>query len=93
MRNLLSFINFRGTAEYGNPNNDDEPWSIKWNLSDFDEFLFASGNMKYWMRASKNDIIGNDGLKLYANEDIKIISSSRSCSPYTGRMSIFVLRH
>jgi len=78
--------NLMGTAEYGNPNNDDEPWSIKWDLSSFDEFLFASGNMKYWMRASKNDIIGNDGLKLYANEDIKIISSSRSCSPYTAKM-------
>merc|ERR1712098_166659 len=38
------------------------------------------------MRATKNDIIGNDGLKLYANEDIKIISSSRSCSPYTAKM-------
>ena len=74
----------RGTAEYGDSSNDDEPWSIKWELSDFDEFLFASSDMKYWMRATKEEIIGNDGTRLYANLDINIISSSDSCTPYTG---------
>ena len=76
---------FRGTAEYGNSSNDEEPWSVLWTLSDVDEFLFASGNMKFWMKAEKNDIIGADGQKLYANKDIDIISSSESCSKYAGK--------
>ena len=79
------FLNFRGTAEYGDPNDDSKPWSIKWSLNDVDEFLFASGNMKYWMRADKSDIIGNEGKKFYANEDTRIISSSDRCSSYSGK--------
>ena len=86
---LSPFITYRGTAVYGSPNNDDVPWSIKYDLGDFDEFLFASGNMKFWMRATKDEIIGNDGQKLYSNQDIKITSSSKSCSPYTGKTNFF----
>ena len=52
---------FRGFAEYGNSADDNTAWSIKWDINDFDEFLFASGNKKYWLRASKHDIIGDDG--------------------------------
>ena len=41
--------------------------------------------MKYWMRADKSDIIGNEGKKFYANEDTRIISSSDRCSSYSGK--------
>ena len=77
-------INFRGTSEYGNPYNDSNPWSIKWNFEDFDEFLFASGNMKYWMKASKDEILGPNGEKSYSKENVGIISSSLNCSSYSG---------
>ena len=55
------------------------------NNIDFDEFLFASGNKKYWLRASKYDIIGDDGVKEYSNELIQIISSYINCGPSSGK--------
>ena len=76
---------FSGTAEYGNPQDDSAPWSIKWELDDFDEFLFSSGNLAYWMISTKDAIVGEDGLKTYADEQIPIKSSYQSCKPSTGR--------
>jgi len=77
----------RGNARpYGNPLDDSKPWSLQWKLSDFDEFLFASGNMKYWLIATKDEIVGADGERKYANLPINIISSYKSCSPYTAKM-------
>ena len=70
--------------EYGDKNNDSQPWSIKWELTGFDEFLFASGNKKYFLRATKEEIIGIDGLKEYADQPIQILSSYLSCDASSG---------
>ena len=69
---------------YGDPENDDEAWSIRWNFDEFDEFLIASGNMEYWMRVTRNDLVGEDNLKQYTNEQIRILSGSRQCYPTYG---------
>ena len=69
---------------YGDPDNDDEAWSISWNFDEFDEFLIASGNMEYWMRVTRNDLVGEDNLKEYENEQIRILSGSRKCYPTYG---------
>ena len=81
----LNNIYFRGFSEYGNSTDDSKAWSVKWELGDFDEFLFASGNKMKWLRASKYDIIGSDGLKEYSNKPVKIIASDKSCDPSTGK--------
>jgi len=78
--------NLVGTAQYGHPSDDSKPWSVKWSLNDFDEFLFISGNKKYWVRATKAEIIGNDGKRQYANKPIKLTSSNLSCAPSTAKL-------
>ena len=44
-----------------------------------------------WLRASKYEIIGADGLKEYINEPVQIISSDYSCDPSSGK--IFKIHH
>ena len=39
-----------------------------------------------WLRASKYEIIGADGLKEYINEPVQIISSDQSCDPSSGKI-------
>ena len=48
----------RGTAEYGDPEDDSQPWSVLWTGEAADEFLFASGNIKYWLVVSREELIG-----------------------------------
>ena len=76
----------RGLVEYGVQSDDPAAaaWSVKWGLEDFDEFLFASGNFKYFLRATKEQIIGNDGLKEYVDEPVQILSSFLSCDVSEG---------
>ena len=75
-----------GLAEYGVPSDDTDAaaWSIKWGLDEFNEFLFASGNLKYFLRATKKEIIGDDGWKEYADKPIQILSSYLSCDASEG---------
>ena len=74
----------RGTAQYGDPKDDTQAWSIPWTLEEYDEFLFASGDKKYWLVVSKEELIGADGGEVYANKPINVIASSYSCKPYQG---------
>ena len=60
---LSSNLTCRGTDQYGSPSDDGAPWSIRWALDQFDEFLFASGDFQYWMIVSK----GRVHLILYCN--------------------------
>ena len=83
-------LSFSGTAEYGNSEDDSAPWSIKWELDEFDDFLFSSGNFDYWMIAKKEDIVGVDGLKNYTNEEIQIQSSYLSCEISSGGYDIIM---
>jgi len=76
----------KGTDVYGNPEDDSQPWSIKFKLTDFDEFLFISGNGNLWLRLTKVALIGEDGYKFYYGEPIQIISSNLNCSPYSVNM-------
>jgi len=78
--------NLMGTNLYGNPEDDSQAWSIKWKLSDFDEFLFISGNGNSWLRVTKAELIGENGFKFYLEKPIQIIASDMKCSPYTGIM-------
>ena len=63
---------------------DTKPWSILWTSLEVDEFLFASDDKKYWLVVSKEELIGADGGKLYANAPVTVIASSASCEPYQG---------
>merc|ERR550539_1709923 len=78
--------NLLGTGSYGNQNDDTNAWSIPWSIEEFDEFLFSSGDKKYWLVVSKEELIGADGGKLYADSPITVIASSSSCEPYQAKM-------
>ena len=76
--------NFRGTKEYGESENDTNPWSVFWNIQEVEEFLFSSGDKKYWLIVTKKDLIGEDGFKVYNNAWINVIASSSNCDPHQG---------
>ena len=76
--------NFRGTKEYGDFQNDNEPWSIFWNIQEVEEFLFSSVDQKYWLIVTKKDLIGEDGFKTYHNDLVNVIASSSNCEPHQG---------
>ena len=84
MYNSKSFL-LRGLVEYGDPLDDRKAWSVKWDKEDFSEFLFISGNGKYFLRAEKSEIIGEDGLKEYVNQPIQILSSHENCDISSGK--------
>ena len=71
----------RGTEEYGNPTNDQtapEPFSIKFDETEFDQFLFSTGNCEKWLIADKNEVVGKNGNSFYQNEDKRIWRSSET---------------
>ena len=45
-----------GTAEYGDPDDDSQPWSIKFDNLTFSKFLFAFGDKTTWLIAYKADV-------------------------------------
>ena len=77
----MFFICPRGTAQYGDPEDDSKPWSKKWKLEEAEDFLFASGNMKFWLIVSREELIGVDGEKYYDGV-ITVTASSESETPY-----------
>ena len=74
----------RGTEQYGDQEDDSQPWSVLWTLEEAEEFMFASGNMKYWLIVSREKLIGVDGLKRYDKSPVTITASSDRCQPYQG---------
>ena len=73
-----------GTEEYGDPHIYSQPWTVPWSAEEADEFLFASGNMKYWLVVSREELIGADGKKYYSDSPVTITASSDSSQPYQG---------
>ena len=81
----LNIIILRGDETYGDPEDDSQQWSVAWNTEDYQEFLFTSVDLEYWMIVSKEELIGSDGSKWYSNEPITITASSESDTPYQGK--------
>ena len=54
--------NLMGVNELGDPSNDANSWSVKFNdkVPNFDEFLFASGDCTKWLVTSTYDAIGQN---------------------------------
>ena len=74
----------RGTAEYGDPQDDSQPWSLPWSLLEVEEFLLATGDKEKWIIVNKVQLIGADGTKNYEKEKISVRASSGNCDPYQG---------
>ena len=70
-----------GTDTYGTPYDESSTWTIPFANDDFSEFLFVSGNGKYWLVMEKNEVLG-----WYANTPRKVPKSSISCSPISPNM-------
>ena len=54
---------------------DTQPWSVLWLQEEAEEFLFASGNMKYWMVVTREELLGADGGKYYLRDPITLTAS------------------
>ena len=46
----------KGTEVTGNPENDAQSWSVKFDDQDYSEILFASGDLTKWMVMDKEDV-------------------------------------
>ena len=73
----------RGTDVYGKPcgGSCNEEWSIKFDKTEFNQFLFATGDERKWLIASRNDV--TDGF--YANELRLIYKSSTNPNSYEAK--------
>ena len=64
---------------------------MAWDLKHVTEFLFASVDLaieppaQHWLVAKRNDLMGEDGNKNYANQDIPIVASTVSSYPYKAK--------
>jgi len=47
-----------GTHVVGNPSDDSNHWSIKFDDLVFDEMLFMTGDQELWMIIDKQEVIG-----------------------------------
>ena len=66
------------------PGDDSQAWSVVWKLEEVGQFLFASGNMKYWLVVSREELVGVDGGKIYSEAPVTVRASSHSDQPYQG---------
>ena len=73
----------RGTDVYGTPcgGSCKQEWSSKFDKTKFNQFLFATGDERKWLIASRNDV--TDGF--YANELRLIYKSSTNPNSYEAR--------
>lgn len=74
----------RGTEAYGNQEGgplSPWAWSINFANTQFNEFLFATGDEQKWLIASKAAVTGG----YYANQKRDILKSSTRSSPYKAR--------
>ena len=74
----------RGTAQYGDPGDDTQHWSVTWRVEEAEEFLFASSDLKYWLIVNREKLIGVDGQKRSNNTPLTVTASSYSCQPFKG---------
>lgn len=69
-----------GTQAYGIPFNDNNNWSIKYSHMIYNQFMFTSGDGKYWMIVDKGQVIS-----WYHNGVRQIVKSSRHKGASSGR--------
>ncbi len=74
-----------GTVTYGTINQDDHPWSIKFDgdtvVQDWDQFMFATGDCKKWLVATKDEVIG----EFYTDDPRTIEMSSTNTNSYQAK--------
>lgn len=70
-----------GTDEYGKYGEEDEEWSIKFDNIHYNQFLFATGDLKKWMIAGKEAVNGS----FYDNRVKTIQKSSDNDEPHKAR--------
>ena len=73
----------RGTSVYGDPCGATcaTEWSTKFDDTNFNQFLFATGDLQKWLIADKDVVTGS----YYANEPRLIIKSSSNPTSYRAR--------
>ena len=54
-------------------------------MEEAEEFMFASGNMKYWLVITREELLGADGGKYYNKSPVTVKASSDSDQPYQGK--------
>ena len=69
--------NLAGTLTYGTAYNNTNAWSIPFGT--YDEFVFGTLNLQYWMYITKTEAIGAN----YSGVSRNIIKSSFSSTPYS----------
>lgn len=64
----------KGTQVYGKQGSslDKKAWSIRFDATPFEEFLFATGDCKLWLVAKKSEVTGS----YYLNKPRQVIKSS-----------------
>eukprot|EP00927_Polykrikos_kofoidii_P028198 TRINITY_DN24650_c0_g2_i1.p1 TRINITY_DN24650_c0_g2~~TRINITY_DN24650_c0_g2_i1.p1 ORF type:complete len:1139 (+),score=129.46 TRINITY_DN24650_c0_g2_i1:60-3476(+) len=72
-----------GTEEYGDAAGGalaKEPWSLRFDGKDFNEFLFATGDCQKWLVAKKSEV-----LDWYSDQPRQILKSSTNDQQYSAR--------
>jgi len=46
-----------GTQAYGNPSDMSKGWGTKFSNTDFNEFLFATGDVSMWMIMERDEVL------------------------------------
>ena len=76
-----------GTDVYGLKGCTTQPWSEEFKSSNFDQFLFISGDKKMWMMMTRLEAIGTNAAPAwYDNETRTIVMSSKQDGSYTAQM-------
>ena len=72
-----------GTDVVGNPYDGSSSWSTKYDGLEFNQFLFASGDLSMWMVMKRDDVIG----EWYTSDQREIQASSENPSVHTAAMN------
>ena len=76
-----------GTDVYGTAGSTMEAWSLEYKSSDFDQFLFISGDSSMWMIMTRLEAIGTNAAPAwYDNETRTIVKSSKQDGSYSVQM-------
>ena len=70
-----------GTEEYGDPSGGAQArqeWTVRFDTTPFDQFLFSTGDCYKWLVATKAAVIG----QYYSGIKRDILKSSKSDKPY-----------
>ena len=69
-----------GSHVYGEAYSTTEPWSVKFDNVQFDQFMFTTGDFTKWLVCTKTAIIG-----WYSNGQRPVLASSSNSNPYLAR--------